>query len=138
MDERLVRLPSRGAKSYSPISVDFEAKQMSRSQLSALLQAIVVFTNRTDNCDFHVAPMKYRDVTFLLWSDAETPLNRSLQEIKDSIDQLKKEIGKRQVQPLVYTSIDKETFDDEAERTQEFIFHPELNEPRQQNADRQK
>lgn len=128
--ERLVRLPSRGTNYYSPISLDFEAKQISRSQLSALLQAIEVFTNRTDNCHFHVAPMKYKDVTFLLWRGSETPLNRSLPQVKASIDRLKRDKGGKEVLPLVYTAIDKRTFADEADRTQEFIFHPEMNQPR--------
>jgi hypothetical protein len=136
--ERLVRLPSRGTNFYSPIAVDFEAKQISRSQLTSLLQAIETFTNRTDNHHFHVAPMKYKKITFLLWRDEETRLNRNLQEIRNSIDQLRMQEGKKEVLPLIYTSIDKETFSDEAGRTHEFIFHPEMNQPKKQMTEEQK
>jgi hypothetical protein len=86
-----------------------------------------VFTNRTDNHHFHVIPKRYKGFTFLLWQDAETPLNRNLAEIQESIDRLK---AKDRTLPLVYVAIDRKTFDDEANRTQDFIFYPELNQPR--------
>jgi len=136
--EHLVLLPSRGTNRYSPISVDSDAKQISRGQLGLLLRAIETFTNGSDNYYFHVAPMRYKEITFLLWRDAETPFNRSFPEIKKSIDRLKRERAKKQVLPLVYTAIDKKTFADEAERTQDFIFHPEMNRPRKEQTDGQK
>jgi len=127
--ERLVRLQSRGTNLYSPISINDEAKQISRSQLSSLMRAIEVFTNRMDNQNFHVAPVEYKGFIFLLWQDAEIPLNRNLVEIKKSIDNLKEE---RDTLPFVYVAIDKKTFDEEANRTQDFIFHPEMNQPRKE------
>ncbi len=82
--------------------------------------------------------MKYKEITFLLWKHAETPLNRSIQEIKNSIDRLKTEKSQKEVLPLIYTSIEKTTFDDETEWTQEFIFYPEMNRPRKQKPGGQK
>ena len=136
--ERLVLLPSRGTNHYSPISVDSDTKQVTRGQLEFFLRAIESFTNQTDNHHFHVAPMRYKEITFLLWQDAGTPFNRSFPQIKKSIDSLKREPGNDVVLPFFYTAIDKKTFADEAERTQDFIFHPDLNRPRKEQTDRQK
>lgn len=131
---RLVQLPSRGTNVYSPISPDPRENQTSRSNLVALLAAIEVFTNRTDNHHFHVTPMKYKEIRFLLWGDAETPINRDLPAIKNSIDQLQREEGRKDLVPYVYTGIDKKRFDDEAGRTQEFLFRPEMNPLRKEPA----
>ena len=66
--------------------------------------------------------MTYKGVTFLLWKDAETPVNRDLAEMKKMIDKRDRE--------MIYVAIDRKTFEDESGRTQEFIFHPEMNPPR--------
>jgi len=72
---------------------------------------------------FHITPFAYRGTVFLLWKDSETPVNRDLTEIKKTIDA---RTGSRQA-AYVYVAIDRKTFENESGRTQDFIFHPELN-----------
>lgn len=136
--EQLVRLPGHGTNSFSPISVNPETTVVSRAQLQSLSQAIEVFTNRTENNHFHVVPMKYKEFTFLSWKDEGNPDYRNLSEIKDSIDRLRTKSGKKEVLSLVYTSIEEKTFDDEAGRIQEFIFHPAMQRSRTAQTNEQK
>ena len=75
---------------------------------------------------FHITPMTYKGVTFLLWKDSETPVHRDLAEIMRSIDKRER----NQVIGYIYQMIDRKTFEDESGRTQEFLFYPEMNPPR--------
>jgi hypothetical protein len=122
--QRLVLIRGEGTTLYCPIYVTEGTKEVSRRQLASLLRAVEEFRHRTDNNHLHLTAMKYRGVTFLVWKDAEMPLNPPLAEIKKSIDRLKKEGGKAQFLLEVFQPIDKRTFTDESEGTQDFLFVP--------------
>lgn len=123
VEERMVLIPRpEGTNVYCPISVAFPAEKITKRQLSDLLHQIETFMNAKDKNQFHVIPMIYRSRTFLLWKDHETPINRNLVRIKESIDQTTNNI----TPPYICFAIDRNTFEKEAHLTQEFIFHPEM------------
>jgi hypothetical protein len=105
------------------VSVEFPAKTISRKQLQALVKAIDDYLGDPKKNEFHVTPMVYDGVTFLLWKDAKTPINRDLNGITKDIGRLKPGV----LPPYIYTKIDKDVFEKESRQTQEFIFFPEMN-----------
>lgn len=123
VEERMVLLPrSDGTGQYCPISVTFPAEEISKLQLSELLHQTEIFMNVADKNQFHVVPMRYRNHNFLLWKDSQTPMNRDLAKIKESIDKTSAKV----TPPYIYFAIDENTFKKEAHLTQEFIFYPEM------------
>ena len=107
----------------SRVSVDFRTKQVPRQKLKELAVQIGQFVGDHDKHHFHTTPMTYKGHTFLLWRDAQTPINRDLPKMTQDLDKL--DAG--QFPAYIFTRITGETFQKESGRTQEFIFHPEMN-----------
>lgn len=107
----------------SRVSVDFRTKKVARETLEELTLQIEQFLNDEHRHHFHATPMTYKGHTFLLWKDAQTPINRDLPRIREKLDQLAQ--GRFPV--YIFTRITAETFQKESGRTQEFIFYPEMN-----------
>ena len=108
----------------SRVSVDFDVEHVRRDKLKELAGQIDRFLNDEERNHFHTTPMTYKGHTFLLWRDAETPVNRDLVGIVKSLDELKTEDSPAHI----FTRIDGETFKEESGKTQEFIFYPEMTE----------
>ena len=107
----------------SRVDVDHGVKTVTRPQLISLTRTISQFLSDPNKNHFHATPMQYKGVTFLLWKDSETPASRNLEDIQRQIAQQKDRSGV----PQIYVQIDGQTFEKESGKTQQFIFHPELN-----------
>ena len=107
----------------SRVSVDFDVKHVPREKLEGLARRIDIFLNDEERHHFHATPMIYKDFTFLLWEDAQTPINRDLERIVETIDQQTKGNPAH-----IFIGIDGKTFQDESGKTQEFLYYPEMTE----------
>lgn len=107
----------------SRISVDFPVKRVPREKLGKLAMHIDQFLNDPQKNHFHATPMTYKGQTFLLWRDAQTPINRDLKRIREELDEQKS----KSTPAYIFTRITAETFQKESGKTQEFIFYPEMN-----------
>lgn len=96
------------------VSVDFREASVPREQLTALIAEIDKFIVDTGKNLFHLTPMTYKGITFLLWKDSGIPLNRNLAGIKECIDK----DGDPQGISFIFQSIDKETFEKETSKPQ--------------------
>jgi hypothetical protein len=122
----------------NPISTDFYTHQISRNELSDLLKAIELFESSSDTNHFHVAPVGYKGVNFLLWRGDGNSFDQDLSKIKKYIDDWDENEARKGNLGMIYTVIDKKTFEEESGRGQDFIFYPQMNQPRKKKSEEQK
>lgn len=99
---------------WARVSVDFRVESVPREQLAALILQIDKFTAETEKNLFHLTPMSYKGITFLLWKDSGIPLNRNLAGLKECIDN----DGNPGGISFIFQSTDKDTFDKETSNLQ--------------------
>jgi len=79
----------------------------SREDLLGLANTIDRYLKGDKNRIYHVIPIKYKNITFLLWKGDALPIHKNIIENKKSID----DSIKYQSHPYLYIAIDKEEFE---------------------------
>lgn len=98
-------------------------KFISRKEVEALIPAIDRFLSDPSEMNCRAVPMYYKQHTFLLWLNCNTPNNRSLDEIHKAIDNAKPN------EIIAYHDflISAEQFEKEVKKPYPFLFYPEMN-----------
>ena len=93
-----------------------------RQYVASLVPAIDRFLKDPKKNHLHGTPTTYKGTTFLSWKDGESYFSSEF--IQRQIDARLKD---HYALTHIYKRIDRETFERDSRKTQEFIFYPEMN-----------
>lgn len=111
------------------MDIEFGGEKVKREEFKALLDEIEVYKNSDDVNQFRFIPLEFKGRVFLEWKNHETPINRNQVEMIKCIKELKDE---KTVPYYFFMDIDLELFKSEANTTQPFIVHKEMNKHRRE------
>ncbi len=124
--EQIARIGNDTGEDWaSPISMELDVEEVPRAKLVELAQQIGPFLKDPQKNCFRVIPIVHRGHTVLFFRDAGLSFQgvshlRGIEVMLDELDP---------AEPLahVFAKIDGKTFRSESQKTQPFVYYPELN-----------